>query len=202
MIRVRLRKPRRKDLVMTAYLIVYGADPADRLAAYSFSTRVAARAASLSGLVPRVPVDGPAGGCAYVVETAEDVTFGGRLLVTVFNHLAGGSVQRFKDRPAGVKRLLDLLPKVAQPGPATNQPEEEKKMSEEKTTNGVARRGRKPIEGRMSGREQMEAYNALVSEAQGKGISAKIHTSTFEKYEKGQEQIAKLRAKIDAAAVA
>lgn len=103
---------------MPAYLIVYGADPTDRLAAYAYATRSAAWEASLpkSGLVPRVPPDGLAGGCAYVIERAEDVPFSGTQLIAVFNGLAGPDihVNRFESRTVGVQRLLALLSTLEQ----------------------------------------------------------------------------------------
>lgn len=99
---------------MTAYLIVYGADPTDRFAAYSYPTRAAAQRASLPGsrLVPRVPPGAAAGGCAYVVETEADVAFGGNLLIGVVNGLTaarGVVVKKFETRGVGVRRLLAAL---------------------------------------------------------------------------------------------
>lgn len=128
---------------MTAYLIVYGATPADRLAAYSFPTRQAAWAASTSPLVPGVGEHAHAGGCAYVIETASDAPFNGRALVEVFNGLTGLSVARFADRMSGVKRLMAALPEVAKP--VEPQPEEKKTVSEhEKEIAPTKRRGRAP----------------------------------------------------------
>lgn len=98
---------------MTAYLIVYGADPTDRFAAYSYPTRAAAQRASLpaSGLVPRVPADGHAGGCAYVVESETDAPGAGArgLLPALYNALTNSKVERFANRDAGAKRLLAAL---------------------------------------------------------------------------------------------
>ncbi|HXJ64997.1 MAG TPA: hypothetical protein VNN79_14675 [Actinomycetota bacterium] len=128
---------------MTAYLIVHGKDHTDRLAAHAFPDRAAANAGSLpaSGLVPRVPPAGPAGGCAYLVETVEDVVrspLAGRL-VAIYNGLARGAqhVNRFESRAVGAQRLLALLKAIAQPPPVAT----EKKMPDIET-NG--RRGRKP----------------------------------------------------------
>lgn len=122
-----------------AYLIVYGADTGDRLAAYKFTSREAARAASLTPLVPRNPPDAAAGGCAYVVEKPEDVTFGGALLLNVFNGLSGKPpVARFVDRPSGIRRLMCLLETVAQDGPVSQQTEEKKVSDETKTKRGRA----------------------------------------------------------------
>jgi hypothetical protein len=125
---------------MTAYLIVYGRDPQDRLAAYACQDRNAARYASLSTLVPRVPPDGPAGGCAYIIETESDVTFSGRLLLDVYNGLAGdnGHVNRFESRTTGVQRLLALLPTISSPTTEVSA------MSTHEANGAVAdRRGRK-----------------------------------------------------------
>ncbi len=130
---------------MTAYLIVYGATPSDRFAAYSFETREAARLASTpsGNLTPRVPPDGSAGGCAYVIEREEDVTFSGRLLVDVFNALTESGVKKFESRAAGVKRLVACLPVAARCGDdLTNQ--QEKIVSENETTKTP--RGRKMAE--------------------------------------------------------
>lgn len=126
----------------TAYLIVYGADPSDRLAAYKFTSRAAAHAASLTDLVPRVPPGAAAGGCAYVVENPADVTFGGALLLAVYNGLSGKPpVGRFADRAAGVKRLMCLLETAAQDGPEPQQTEEKKTVAKSES-NGDATRGR------------------------------------------------------------
>lgn len=100
---------------MTAYLIVYGENPTDRLAAYSFADRGSAAGASLpgAGLVPGVPPGSHAGGCAYVIEAEADVTFTGKLLLDVFNGLTEAGVKRFETRDVGVRRLLTVLPEVA-----------------------------------------------------------------------------------------
>lgn len=106
---------------MTAYLIVFGLNPTDRFAAYSFPDRPAARIASLpaSGLVPRVPPDGVAGGHAYLVETEEDIVRSplANQLIAIYNTLAGTGVHvnRFESRSVGVRRLLELLASTARP---------------------------------------------------------------------------------------
>jgi hypothetical protein len=118
-------------MATTTYLIVYGADPSDRLAAYRFVSRAAAHAASLpaAGLVPGVPPGATAGGCAYVVENPADVTFGGALLLKVYNGLSGKPpVARFEDRAAGVKRLMCLLETAST---EFQQPEENNEMARE-----------------------------------------------------------------------
>lgn len=142
---------------MTAYLIVYGLDSTDRLAAYRFATRTEAQLASRR-LVPAVPVDGygrydpsrevrpGTGGCAYVVEREEDVPFSGTQLTSIYNGLTGESVGCFESRAAGIRRLLSKLPAVT----ADGQPNEEA-MPEVDTqtetngqivTDGRQRRGR------------------------------------------------------------
>lgn len=131
---------------MTAFLIVYGKDPTDRFAAYAVPQgRTAAIAASLPrrNLVPGVPPGSHAGGCAYVVETEADVTFGGSLLVDVFKALTGESVKKFESRAVGVKRLLKALEERATPVPEPepepiDNPKEVKKMSD--VTNGTRAR--------------------------------------------------------------
>lgn len=119
---------------MPAYLVVYGATPADRLAAYAYPDRKTAWAASVSRLVPRVPPTGPAGGCAYIIETAADVTFNGRQLVDVYNGLAptAGHVNRFENRTIGVQRLLALLTTIVQPPPT----EKDEPMPDDTITRG------------------------------------------------------------------
>ena len=98
---------------MTAtYLIVYGADPADRFAAYAYPSRKAALAASLT-LVPGVPEGANAGGCAYVIGKEEDITFSGRHLVDVFNALTESGVKKFETRAHGTRRLMAVLPESA-----------------------------------------------------------------------------------------
>ena len=72
---------------MTAYLLVYGANPSDRFAVHRYETRREAWAAGTTALVPRVPPEGRAGGHAYVIENAEDVTFGPDLLRAVLVRL-------------------------------------------------------------------------------------------------------------------
>lgn len=111
---------------MTAYLIVYGKDPSDRFAVYTFPTRTAALAANLT---PTVPVDGygrpkdggeerpGVGGCSYVVEREEDAPWALPMLAAIYNAATGETVKRFADRPTGVKRLLAALPRVAQEPP-------------------------------------------------------------------------------------
>lgn len=91
---------------MTAFMIAYGTDPADRFTATAHVTREAARMASLRG--PTVPPS-DAGGCAYVIENAEDVTFSGTLLVAVYNALTGSGIKKFETREIGVRRLLAAL---------------------------------------------------------------------------------------------
>jgi hypothetical protein len=108
---------------MAAYLIVYGRDPSDRLAAYSFPDR---RAAAAAHLAPSVPVDGygrfdptrepkpGVGGCSYIVEIEADFApFQGKRLVDVYNGLAATTVTRFETRAIGIRRLMELLPRVA-----------------------------------------------------------------------------------------
>jgi len=119
---------------MTAYLIVYGKDHTDRLAAYSFPTRASAREASATSLVPRVPSTGPAGGCAYLVESEEDIVRSPLFhrLVAIYNGLAPADshVSRFESRTVGVKRLLALLATNATPsGVASSSNVETKTMS-------------------------------------------------------------------------
>ena len=124
---------------MTAYLIVFGADPTDRFAAYSFPDRASARLASLpaSGLVPRVPPGGPAGGHAYLVENEEDVVRSplANQLVVIYNSIApqGALVRRFESRAVGARRLLALLATVPQP------PNKEKKDMPRNATIGEFR---------------------------------------------------------------
>jgi hypothetical protein len=102
---------------VVAYLIVYGKDPSDRLAAYAFSDKKTARDASLpaSRLVPRVPPYGNAGGCAYVVETTDDVQFGNALILALFNGLSPRQqhVDRFESNAGARGRRLTLLSVVA-----------------------------------------------------------------------------------------
>lgn len=115
----------------TAYLITYGTDPADRLAAYRFPNSAAAQRAQLV----------PTGGCAYVVETPADVTLSSWVLLAVYNGLSGKPpVARFSDRQAGARRLLELLGTVAQDGPALPEPTKEKSVSDNETE--AAKRGR------------------------------------------------------------
>lgn len=179
---------------MTAYLIVYGSTPADRLAAYSFVTREAARLASLptNGLTPRVPPEGAAGGCAYVVENEADVTFTGRLLIDVFNGLTDSGVKKFENREVGVKRLMAILPQVSK----------EKTVSDPvPETDPPKKRGRASPEGRtMTMAQQMDHYNGLVDQAAAKGLTFKKHTSSFITYDRGVEVIAKIEKAISEAA--
>jgi hypothetical protein len=179
---------------MTAYLIAYGIDPSDRLAATQFPDRAAALAAARPGSPYHVgvPTGHHAGGCSYVVETEEDARALGPLLA-VFNGLTNSGVKKFADRKVGAKRLMAVLPVVATIA-------KESKMSEEQiNATEPAKRGRKPVEGRTSGREQMDRYNAVAREAINLGLKAKEHTSSFEKYDAGERKIAELQAKIDAA---
>lgn len=134
---------------MTAYLIVYGQDPTDRLAAYSFPDRIAARLASTpsgGNLTPGVPPGSYAGGCAYVVEKEADVTFSGQLLIDVFNGLTDSGVKKFESRAVGVKRLMSVLPQVAAPAPVTTN--EEIKMSDAATTETAAPKRGKATDGK------------------------------------------------------
>lgn len=133
---------------MPAYLIVYGANPADRLAAYAFDTRKEAWAASVTDLVPRVPPGGRAGGCAYVIERLEDVTFSDGLLAAVFSGLTGTFIARFDTRSLGLRSLLEVLPLVT----SSTKPEDST-MSDanvhtetdaQTAANGAGHRGRKP----------------------------------------------------------
>lgn len=142
---------------MTAtYLIVYGLDPSDRIAAYAFNNRAAARAAE-NRLVPSVPVDGygnhapdrearpGVGGCGYIIEKDEDVAFGGSLLVAVYNALTGCTVNKFESKAVGVKRLMAVLADkatimVLEEAP---QPSVENKMDGMSTETTTAKRGRK-----------------------------------------------------------
>jgi hypothetical protein len=100
---------------MTAYLIRYGRDPSDRLAAFPFATRAAAQEASLRepfwlppGSVEGVP-DGQ-GGCHYIVETEEDVTFSNSLMVWIYNRLTGKQLGHFENREKGIRHLFEALP--------------------------------------------------------------------------------------------
>lgn len=93
---------------MTAYLIVYGRDPFDRFATYSYPTRAEAREASLR-LVPSFPEDRRGGGCAYVIERAEDVTFGIERLPQVYQALTGAPAPAWTTRAEGVDALLAAL---------------------------------------------------------------------------------------------
>lgn len=116
---------------MTAYLIVYGKDPSDRFAAYQYPSRTAAREASLK-LVPNSTdaEHGNGGGCAYVIERAEDVTLSGIVLVAVYNALTNANLKKFETRQIGVERLLKHLPEFAQKAA----PIEENKNMDTETT--------------------------------------------------------------------
>lgn len=129
-----------------AYAIVYGETPKDRLTAYTCPDRKTAWQAALK-LVPGVPPGSHAGGCGYAIENPQDVTFGGALLVDVFNGLTGKKIVKFESRSVGVARLMTVLPDVAQPLPEgfINPPEEKTKVSDAVQTNeetGTKRRGR------------------------------------------------------------
>ena len=102
---------------MTTYLIVYGTDPSDRLAAYAFTDREQAVRASVSCVVPSVSSDGKpgVGGCALVVETENDITLSKAGMVVVARNLSGGGPAHVSDRASGAKRLLEVLAKHAQP---------------------------------------------------------------------------------------
>jgi hypothetical protein len=111
-----------EETLMTAYLISYGADPSDRLRAFQFPSRKAAIAAqSDPACYASVGPHSHAGGCTYVIESEEDVTFTGKLLVDVFNGLTYSGLKKFESRATGVKRLLAVLPTVAQPAPAAKE---------------------------------------------------------------------------------
>lgn len=98
---------------MTAYLIVYGRDPSDRLAAHAFETRLLAIGGAASGLVPRVPEGARGGGFAMVVENAADVMLSKQRLADVCRGLAGVGPKSFENRDAGIRKLLQLLPTCA-----------------------------------------------------------------------------------------
>lgn len=95
---------------MTAYLIVYGKDPSDRLALHIFPTRMLAWMAQRN-LVPGVPPGYHAGGCSYVIDNEQDITFSGRQLVDIYNGLASSDkcIDGFVSRDVGVQRLMALL---------------------------------------------------------------------------------------------
>ena len=184
---------------MTAYLIVYGATPADSFAAYSFPTREAARLAAQPGHGNLTPGDRKNGGCAYVIETEADVTFSGQLLVDVFNALTDSGVKRFESRNTGIKRLMSVLPTMTKPGL-----QEENQVEPEQTPAAVLadkpKRGRKAADGRaMTMAEQMDAYNQLVDRAVAVGVTKfKRHTSTFMHYEDGEKRMKQIEEAIAA----
>jgi hypothetical protein len=138
---------------MTAYLIVYGENVADRLAVYSYPDRVAAMRGS-RGLVPILSAEQKArlepsfgkgvGGGWGIFTSEEDVTYSGTHLLNVYNRLAFGSdeeryVKRFESKEIGKKRLMCVISKVAQPGP---EDQKEEKM-EGTQTNGAESTGKK-----------------------------------------------------------
>jgi hypothetical protein len=133
-----------------AYVIVYGADPTDRLAAYAFASRAEAVRACGSDQpfdYPGVPPGSHAGGHCQVVQTAVDVTWHNGTLLAIFNGLTESGVKRFASHEAGVKRLLSVLPEVAtvcEPKPPT----QEQVMAKTKTEAAPAaakKGGRAPI---------------------------------------------------------
>jgi hypothetical protein len=95
----------------TAYLVTYGVDPSDRFAAYAFKDRKTAQTASLpkARLVPGVPSGNHAGGCAYVIQSEKDITFGGSLLVNVYNRLTRKNIKGFLNRANGVSKVFSAL---------------------------------------------------------------------------------------------
>lgn len=116
---------------MTAYLIAYGADLADRFAATAFPTRLDAQRASVSGPYQvGVPAGSHAGGCHYVVETEADARDLGPL-VAVYNAVvgAGSAVKKFESRAVGARRLLAALAERA--APAATQPRQESSVTNE-----------------------------------------------------------------------
>lgn len=137
----------------TAYLIVYGADPTDRFAAYKFNSRQDALKARLT---PSVPVDGfgrpkpdgevrpGVGGCSYVVEKEEDVPWALPMMVAVYNALTGEAVKRFADRPSGVKRVFGALAAKAVDAPFTSSPEGAISQSPQNQVEGKKMKGRAP----------------------------------------------------------
>lgn len=140
---------------MTAYLIVYGENPTDRLAAYRFADRGSAAGASLpaAGLVPGVPPGSHAGGCAYVIEAEADVTFTGKLLLDVFNGLTEAGVKRFETRDVGVRRLLAILPEVAKEIKVENAEVQEREPGAQAGGDG----GEEPADGKKKGKKARAA---------------------------------------------
>jgi hypothetical protein len=110
-----------------------------------------------------------------------------------------------------VDRATDTLKEIAKETPAPAQPagiegaatsESEDEMAKRKTAAAARARtngARKRVEGRMTLKEQMDHFNSLVPRAVKKGISVKVHTSTFESYDKGVKAIDALEKKISAA---
>jgi hypothetical protein len=108
--------------MMTAptYLINHGVDFSNTKV-YVFSGRVAAEQAA----------DTLDGSSVYLVEREEDVAMSGPALVAIYNALAKSKIGRFESRTIGIRRLLGVLPQVAQEFPqATNQTKENTKMSD------------------------------------------------------------------------
>lgn len=115
---------------MTAYVIVYGRDPFDRFATYNYPTRAEARLASIR-LAPNYPEDRRGGGCAYVIERAEDVTFGAERLPQVYQSLTGAPAPTWTTRAEGVDALLAALnTRTSTFASAQGDPTEEHKMND------------------------------------------------------------------------
>ena len=132
---------------MTAYLIVYGADTSDRFAAYAFPKRADAwKASTSSRVVPGVPAGSHAGGHAYVIETAQDVTFSGRLLVEVYKELTGANYNSKLNREERVLLLMDGLRAhaIREKNMETNITIEEPTKADTVPLTEAPKRGRKP----------------------------------------------------------
>lgn len=88
---------------MTAFVIVFGDTPKDRLEAYQFENAQEARERSSRFVDLHV----------FMIEKEEDVKFSGPQLVQVFNGLTDSGIKKFENREIGAKRLFSVLPQVS-----------------------------------------------------------------------------------------
>lgn len=156
---------------MTAYLINPAEEGQVRTVAFKYSDRAAAQMAMTSN--------------QYLVETEADVIWTGQTLVDFFNAVSNSSLKKFESRMVGVRRLLAVLPQVAQ--------EPKQELTKMETQTNVAEGDKeKKVRGRAS-KFKPEMVITVLVEANPKRADTASH-KRFSYYENGMT----IKAFIDA----
>lgn len=115
----------------------------------------------------------------------------------------GADTSRNTDQPSTQPTAVQVVATDAQAEEPLTQGDESEEQYMARKAARATKTGTKKTKAsgaKMTLGEQMDYFNSLVPRATKAGVKVKVHTSTFETYEKGQKQIKALEAAIKKAA--